>query len=135
MSKGRPKGWQSLIWNTAMAKSKRVGPLMSPVHVSIEPTNACNAQCPVCETGNNTMHRRKGLLDFDAYKILVDRIAPKTSTLMYYFMGEPFLNKHAYDMIRYARDRGIYVETCTNGDLADAKGIIYSDINTTWRYG
>ena len=129
MSKGRPKGWQSLLWNTAMARTGRVGPLMTPVHVAIEPTNACNAQCPVCETGNFTMRRRKGLLDFKAYRTLIDEIAPTTTTLMYYFMGEPFLNKHSYDMIRYARDRGIYVETCTNGDLADAQGVIYSDIN------
>ena len=46
MSKGRPKGWKSL-WNTAMAKAKRTGPLLPPVHVAIEPTNACNAKCPV----------------------------------------------------------------------------------------
>lgn len=129
MSKGRPKGWQSLLWNTAMAKYRRTGPLMAPVHVAIEPSNACNAQCPVCETGNLTMKRRKGLLDLKAYKSLIDDIAPTTTTLMYYFMGEPFLNKHSYEMIRYARDRGIYVETCTNGDLVDARGVIYSDIN------
>ena len=40
---------------------------------------------------------------------------------MFYFMGEPFLNRHAYDMIRYARNRSIYVETCTNGDFVDTK--------------
>ena len=129
MSKGRPKGWKSLLWNTAMAKAKRTGPLLPPVHVAIEPTNACNAKCPVCETGNDTMPRKKGLLDFAAYKNLITEIAPHTTTLMYYFMGEPFLNKHSYDMIRFARDLGVYVESCTNGDLVDAKGIIYSDIN------
>jgi radical SAM protein with 4Fe4S-binding SPASM domain len=32
-------------------------------------------------------------------------------------------------MIRYARQRDIYVETCTNGDFVDVKGVIYSDIN------
>ena len=26
-------------------------------------------------------------------------------------------------MIRFARDLGVYVESCTNGDLVDAKGI------------
>ena len=129
MSKGRPKGWKSLLWNTSMAKARRAGPLMAPVHVAIEPTNACNAKCPVCETGNLTMERRKGMLDVKAYKTLIDEIAPTTTTLMYYFMGEPFLNKHSYDMIRHARDKGIYVETCTNGDFVDAKGVIFSDIN------
>ena len=125
----RPRGWKSLIWNTAMARMRRVGPLMAPVHIAIEPTNACNAECPVCETGKNEMPRRKGMLDFANFRRLVDEMEGQANTLMYYFMGEPFLNKHAYDMIRYARKKGIFVDTCTNGDLADAKGIIYSDIN------
>ena len=125
----RPKGWKSVLYNTAMAKVGRPGPLMMPVHVSVEPTNVCNARCPVCETGNGTMERRRGMLDLQAYRAFIDTIAPHTSVLMYYFMGEPFLNKHAYEMIRYARDAGIYVETCTNGDYVDAKGIIYSDLN------
>jgi radical SAM protein with 4Fe4S-binding SPASM domain len=125
----RPRGWKSLIWNTAMARLGQIGPLMAPVHVAIEPTNACNAECPVCETGKDEMPRRKGMLDFDNFKRLVDDMAGSTNSLMYYFMGEPFLNRHAYDMIRYARQKGIFVDTCTNGDFADAKGIIYSDIN------
>lgn len=129
LAKGRPRGWPSLLWNTAMAQSRRVGPLMAPVHVSIEPTNICNARCPVCETGKDDMPRKSGMLDKQAFETLIDRIWPTTTTLLYYYMGEPFLNRHSYDMIRYARDRGIYVETCTNGDFVDAKGIIYSDIN------
>ena len=125
----RPKGWNSLLFNTVMAKTRRVGPLMMPVHITIEPTNACNLRCPVCETGNGSMARPTGLLDFDRYCALIDQVAPTTAVLMFYFMGEPFLNKRAYEMIRYARQKGLYVETCTNGDFVDAKGIIYSDVN------
>jgi len=125
----RPKGWQSLLFNTAMAKARRVGPLMMPVHVSIEPTNACNLECPVCETGNGSMSRATGLMRFESFTHLIDQIAPHTSVLMFYFMGEPFLNKQAYEMIRYARQKDIYVESCTNGDFIDPDGVIYSDIN------
>lgn len=124
-----PRGWKSLVFNTGMARARKVGPLMRPVHVSIEPTNVCNARCPVCETGKGEMTRPVGMLDFKNYKKLIDDIWPTTSVLMFYFMGEPFLNRHVYDMVRYARKRGIYVETCTNGDFVDAKGVIYSDIN------
>lgn len=127
--KERPKGWDSLLFNTAMAKAKFVGPLKMPVHVTIEPTNACNLECPVCETGNGTMARAKGLLKFEQYTKIIDQIAPHTSVLMFYFMGEPFLNKKAYEMIRYARQKGMYVETCTNGDFVDPEGVIYSDVN------
>ena len=123
------KGWQSFIWNTAMAQMRCVGPLMPPVYIAIEPTNACNAKCPVCETGKGEMMRRTGMLDKQAYQDFIDQAARYTNSLLFYFMGEPFLNKHAYDMIRYTREKGIYVETCTNGDFVDAKGIIYSDIN------
>jgi radical SAM protein with 4Fe4S-binding SPASM domain len=126
---GRPKGWRSLLFNTAMAKARRVGPLLMPVHVTIEPTNACNLRCPVCETGNGSMERPTGLLDFDRYCAFIDQVAPTTAALMFYFMGEPFLNKRAYEMIRYARRKGLYVETCTNGEFVDAKGVIYSDVN------
>jgi len=123
------KGWPSFLWNTAMAQQRRVGPLLPPVHVAIEPTNACNAQCPVCETGRDEMPRRKGMLDKKTYENFIDKAAWHTNSLLFYFMGEPFLNKHAYDMIRYTRQKGIWVETCTNGDFVDAKGVIYSDIN------
>ena len=98
----RPRGWKSLLFNTAMAMAKKTGPLMRPVHVSIEPTNTCNARCPVCETGKGEMTRPVGMLDFANYRKLIDKIYPTTSTLLFYFMGEPFLNRHAYDMIRYA---------------------------------
>jgi radical SAM protein with 4Fe4S-binding SPASM domain len=125
----RPKGWRSLIYNTAMAKAKLSGPLMMPVHITIEPTNACNLECPVCETGNGSMARSTGLMKQDRFEALIDQLVPHMSVLMFYFMGEPFLNKRAYEMIRYARQKGIYVETCSNGDFVDADGVIYSDVN------
>jgi len=125
----RPKGWRSLLWNSTMAQLRRPGPLMAPVHISIEPTNACNARCPVCETGKGDMKRKTGFLDEDLYRNFIDDAAPTTAVLLYYFMGEPFMHRSAYDMIRYAREKNIYVETCTNGDFVDPEGVIFSDIN------
>lgn len=125
----RPKGWRALLFNTAMAKAKRTGPLLPPVHVTIEPTNVCNLRCPICEAGNHSLKRQASMMDFKAYQRLIDDIAGYTSVLMFYFMGEPFLHRNAYEMIRYARERGIHVETCTNGEYVDAEGVIYSDIN------
>lgn len=125
----RPKGWQSLLWNSTMAQLRRPGPLMAPVHVSLEPTNACNARCSVCETGKGDMARKTGFLDEHLYRDFIDKHSSEISVLLYYFMGEPFMHRSAYDMIRHARDKGIYVETCTNGDFVDPEGVIFSDIN------
>jgi MoaA/NifB/PqqE/SkfB family radical SAM enzyme len=44
---------------------------------------------------------------------------------MFYFMGEPFLNKQAYEMIRYAKETGIpFITTCTNGDPVQPEKLI-----------
>src|SRR4030042_5565996 len=44
-------------------------------------------------------------------------------------MGGPFLNKEVYRMIRCARDMGLYVMTCTNGEMVDPERLYESGIN------
>lgn len=107
--------------------SKIIG---KPINVTIEPTNVCNLQCPVCETGADILERKKAFLSLENFKIIIDKIYPHTNTLMYYFMGEPFLNKEWVQQVKYAKDRGIpFISTCTNGDLAKAQDIIDSKID------
>jgi radical SAM protein with 4Fe4S-binding SPASM domain len=102
-----------------------------PINITIEPTNICNAKCPVCETGAGILDRKNAMLSLDDFKIIIDKTHEHTNTLMYYFMGEPFLNKHWVSQIQYAKSKGIpYVETCTNGDVKDIPcGIIESGID------
>lgn len=96
-----------------------------PMNITIEPTNACNLECPVCETGAGILGRTTGHMTLPQFQSIVDKVGPHTNTLMFYFMGEPFLNKHAYEMIRYAKDAGIpFIETCTNGDFVDPEKIV-----------
>lgn len=105
--------------------------LGKPINITIEPTNVCNAKCPVCETGANILGRKKAFLSFDDFKIIIDKIHLHTNTLMYYFMGEPFLNKEWVKQVRYAKDKGIsFISTCTNGDVKGIpQGIIESGID------
>lgn len=101
-----------------------------PMNITVEPTSACNLECPVCETGDGTLGRATGHMSLEQFKLVIDKIGPHTNTLMFYFMGEPFLNKHAYDMIRYAKDAGIpFIDTCTNGDFVDPERIVASGLD------
>ncbi len=101
-----------------------------PMNLTIEPTNLCNLECPVCETGAGVLGRTQGHMSFDIFKTIIDKVAVHTNSLMFYFMGEPFLNKSAYQMIRYAKDQGIpFIDTCTNGDAVNAKKLIESGID------
>lgn len=109
-------------------RSSRI--LGRPMNVTIEPTNVCNLECPVCETGAGILGRVAGHMSLEHFQTIVDKVAPHTNTMMFYFMGEPFLNKRAYEMIRYAKDQGIpFVQTCTNGDFVEAERLVDSGID------
>jgi radical SAM protein with 4Fe4S-binding SPASM domain len=101
-----------------------------PMNITIEPTNACNLECPVCETGAGILGRETGHMSLEDFRTIIDKVGAHTNTLMFYFMGEPFLNKHAYEMIRYAKAAGIpFVETCTNGDFVDPRQLVDSGLD------
>jgi len=100
-----------------------------PISITIEPTNICNLRCPVCETGANILGRRPQIMAYDEFVKIIDKVGPGANHVMFYYMGEPFLNKEIYRMIRYARDMGLYTMTCTNGDVVDPESLYDSGIN------
>ncbi len=96
-------------------------PLGKPYILFIEPTNICNLKCPMCPTGNGTLKRPKGFMSFDTFKKTVDELDDYLISIVLMNYGEPFLNKEAYKMIRYAKDKNINVLTSTNGHFFDSK--------------
>ena len=115
--------------STLSASVKAESDLGLPVHLTVEPTNICNLRCPVCETGAGILNRPKGHMSLDTFKKVLDEVGEQVNTLLFYYMGEPFLNREAYDMIRYATDRGIYVSACTNGETLDMDGLVESSLS------
>jgi len=129
VARGRRGATDHLLSSVSFGlRSSRV--LGRPMNVTIEPTNLCNLECPVCETGAGILGRPEGHMTLEEFQTIVDKIAPHTNTLMFYFMGEPFLNKQSYDMIHYAKDRGIpFVQTCTNGDPVNPGKLVDSGLD------
>jgi len=99
-----------------------------PVHLTIEPTNVCDQKCTICETGLGILGRKPRSMSFDEFRFILDQFDEHLKILYFYFMGESFLNKEAYRMIRYAADRGIYVSACTNGNRIDPEALVRSGI-------
>ena len=100
----------------------------SPVLLTIEPTNLCNLKCDICETGAGVLEREKKYMKYEEFCSIIDQFDGNLRTLFFYFMGEPFLNKDAYRMIEYAVNKGIFVSTCTNGDLVEPEKLVNSGI-------
>ena len=104
--------------------------LGKPVNITIEPASVCNLKCPVCETGNGSLGRKAQFMSLQDFQTIIDKVYKHTNTLLYYFMGETFLNKTWVEQVQYAKQKGIpFVWTCSNGDFANAQDIIDSKID------
>lgn len=85
-----------------------------PYNVVIEPTNSCNLQCPLCSTGIGAQTRKKGILEFENFKKLVDELKDTVLQLSLQNWGEATLVKDLPKMIKYAANNGIYTRLSTN---------------------
>lgn len=96
--------------------------------LTLEPTNTCNLKCPACETGSGKLNREPRIMNLEEFKYILDQFDKSLKVLFLYFMGEPFLNKYIYRMIKYAADREIYVSVCTNGEFIDPQELVKSGV-------
>lgn len=125
----RPRGYRNFLLNAISQMIGSIEALGRPVSVTIEPTNICNLRCPVCETGANALDRKPQMMSYEEFVKIIDKVGPGANHVMFYYMGEPFLNRDIYSMIRYARNMGLYVMTCTNGDMVDPESLYEAGIN------
>jgi radical SAM protein with 4Fe4S-binding SPASM domain len=85
-----------------------------PVSISFEPTTSCNLRCPECPSGMRSFTRPTGMLQKDFFQETIDDISKDLLYLIFYFQGEPFLNRNFLEMVRYANQKGLYTATSTN---------------------
>jgi len=103
-----------------------------PAAASIEPGNRCNLHCPECPSGMKELSRASGFMDLAMFRNTLDQLSPALAWLTLYFQGEPFMNPLFFDFVAYARSRGIYVSSSTNGhflDRANAEATVRSGLN------
>jgi radical SAM protein with 4Fe4S-binding SPASM domain len=85
-----------------------------PMSISFEPTTSCNLRCPECPSGLRAFTRPTGMLEQGFFRQTVDEVYKDILYLIFYFQGEPYLNKNFLDMVQYASAKGIYTATSTN---------------------
>src|SRR5664279_1552314 len=85
-----------------------------PISISFEPTTSCNLRCPECPSGLRAFTRPTGMLKKDFFRETIDDIYKDILYLIFYFQGEPYLNRNFLDMVTYASGKGIYTATSTN---------------------
>lgn len=125
----RRKGTRDYILSAASFLLRRQRAWGKPVLVTVEPTNRCNLDCPVCETGAGVLDRAPGHITPERFQSLLDGGVGEANTLFFYFMGEPFMNRSVYDMLARAKGRSLYIISCTNGELVDPEKVVESGMD------
>lgn len=90
--------------------------LKYPLDLSIETVDWCNYECPYCPRAVD--RGSKARLDKLAFEKLIDEFAEKTDGLsaVGFDRGEPLLDRHLEDKVRYIDERGIVdIIVTTNG--------------------
>ncbi len=92
-----------------------------PCFVSIEPANFCQLRCPECPVGmrNQAVHnindsKVQRLLAPALFAKLLEENARYMHTIIFYFQGEPLLNRDLPNLIRMAKEHHLYTYLSTN---------------------
>ncbi|NQW10146.1 MAG: radical SAM protein [Alphaproteobacteria bacterium] len=103
--------------------SRRVAaPSYLPIKLDIENVSRCNFRCTMCSVSGWHKGKRADDLTLAAFKKLIDEQIGLVEIKLQ-GLGEPLLQRDDYfAMIRYARDRHIWVRTTTNASLLHLKG-------------
>ena len=88
-----------------------------PSFASFELSSRCNLNCPQCDVGNNLTNRKNNFLNYDEYCKIINEIGTTMLDAIFYFQGEPFLNKNFTNYISYAKQYNIYTITSTNAQI------------------
>lgn len=108
-------------------------PWGSPTHLQLEPSTYCNLKCVICPVTEG-LNRPTGHMDFNLYKKVIDETGDYVFLILLWDWGEPFLNPAVYEMISYARKKGIKVISSTNGhpftNIENVDKVIHSGLDT-----
>lgn len=92
--------------------------LLKPHDYAVEVSGVCNLRCISCPRGGcHSPERPADMMDLDTFKSVLAKIRrenPFVSNIQLYQWGEPTLNKHLPEMIRYAREIGILCAVSSN---------------------
>src|ERR1700719_2356498 len=90
-----------------------------PVCLYLETTNRCNLLCTTCPRTFEELEPEKDM-SWELFTSIINQF-PKLARVVLHGVGEPMLVKELPRMIRYLKDRGVYVLFNTNGTLLTAK--------------
>ncbi len=88
---------------------------LAPVCLYLEVTNRCNLVCTTCPRTYEDLEPPADM-SWDLFTSIVDQV-PDLARAVLHGVGEPMLVANLAQMVRYLKDRGVYVLFNTNGTV------------------
>lgn len=88
-----------------------------PLELVIEVTNQCNLNCIMCT--RQRMTRPVGFMKMGLYKKIIDEVADYLELVYLHGLGEPLFHPGIFEMVKYAKKKGLSVGISTNATLLD----------------
>lgn len=90
-----------------------------PLFLSVEPADFCQLSCPQCPVGASNKHKGH-LFENKPFNSFLNQQKSSLFHLIFYFQGEPTLNKNLPEMILKAHQSKIFTSTSTNGQAINS---------------
>ena len=84
-----------------------------PFFAQLCPTNRCNLRCHYCQIWEEKLDE----VDTKAWRTIIDKIDALGVAVVSFTGGEPMLRDDIFELIDYAKDKGLYVKITSNGTL------------------
>jgi len=98
---------------------RSAAPAHPPICVYFETTNRCNLLCTTCPRTYEELEPPADM-SWELFTKIVDQL-PDLERAVLHGVGEPMLVKNLPEMVRYLKDRGVYVLFNTNGTVLNEK--------------
>lgn len=114
LSHSTPRRLLNLLVVETEYRLRRTRVLGRPYVLVVDPANVCNLRCPLCPTGLLAQGRRGEMMPWEVFTRTIDQAAPWAYKVNLFNWGEPLLHPHVFEMIRYARGKGLGTTMSTN---------------------
>jgi MoaA/NifB/PqqE/SkfB family radical SAM enzyme len=96
---------------------------MLPTTFTIETALGCNLRCVECAVGGGLIGRKHGMLSFDRFTLVADKVRPYCRYFYLHLWGEPMLNRDIFEIIGHA---STFARThiSTNANTLDAESAL-----------
>lgn len=101
-------------------KKLKFSKVLRPVFMSVEPADFCQLKCPECPVGQKAKNKGE-IIQNDLFYKVIDELKNELFHVIFYFQGEPLLNRNLHEMISYAHKANIFTSTSTNAQLLNSQ--------------